>query len=131
MKRLPQILAGTAISTFLLFQSVPVQASPSKKESEHAGAALFREKGCAYCHGDAAAGTPKGPSLAAVRKSMNTAQVTDQIENGGQKMPAFGDSLSHDEIMQLVLFLRAKHRPAIPPAHQTASSASPLINPAQ
>jgi mono/diheme cytochrome c family protein len=99
------------------------------KAAEAAGATLFRDKGCAYCHGATAQGTPKGPSLANVRKTMKAAQISAQIENGGQKMPSFSDSLSHDEVAQLVAFLRAKHRPAsTPPPAQTSS---PVSNPGQ
>ncbi len=111
--------------------TLPLQAFEGKQKPEVAGAILFRDKGCAYCHGPAAAGTAKGPSLANVRKSMKTSQIIDQISNGGQKMPAFSDSLSNDEILQLVAFLRAKHRPVVPPATQSAPSPSPLSNPAQ
>jgi mono/diheme cytochrome c family protein len=131
MKRLPRFLAGTTAGISLLFLAHLAEASSGKKQAELAGAILFRDKGCAYCHGAAAAGTPKGPSLANVRKSMTTSEMTDQIENGGQKMPAFSDSLSSHEITQLVLFLRAKHRPVPPPATQSTPPPSPLSNPAQ
>src|SRR5579859_3127289 len=83
----------------------------SKKESEQAGANLFRDKGCAYCHGTNAQGTAKGPSLAHVRTALQPSQISNQILNGGQKMPSFQDSLSNDEIAQLVAYLRSKHRP--------------------
>jgi len=63
----------------------------SKKESEQAGANLFRDKGCAYCHGTNAQGTAKGPSLAHVRTALKASQISDQILNGGQKMPSFQD----------------------------------------
>lgn len=99
----------------------------SKKESEQAGATLFRDKGCAYCHGLKALGTAKGPSLATVRTKMKPPQIADQIQNGGQKMPSFKDSLSDDEVTQLVIFLRAKHRPAPAPVPTPA----PVSNPAQ
>lgn len=130
MKRLAQVFVGAAACISLLFLAYPALAS-GNKQSELAGAILFRDKGCAYCHGAAAAGTAKGPSLARIRKTMTALQMTDQIENGGQKMPAFDDSLSHDEIAQLVLFLRAKHRPVAPPAAQTTPLATPLSNPVQ
>jgi mono/diheme cytochrome c family protein len=94
------------------------------KESEQAGATLFRDKGCAYCHGANTQGTPKGPSLLAVRKLLKAQQIADQIKNGGQKMPSFEESLSPVEISELVSYLRAKHRPAPGPA------ASPEANPA-
>ncbi len=87
----------------------------SKKESEEAGAILFRDKGCAFCHGANAAGTTRGPSLADVRKTMKPEQIADQIQNGGKKMPSFKESVSKDEVDQLVAYLRAKNRPVCQP----------------
>jgi mono/diheme cytochrome c family protein len=103
----------------------------ASKADEQAGANLFRDKGCAYCHGAAAQGTQKGPSLANVRKTMKPAKISAQIENGGQKMPAFSDSLSHDEVALLVAFLRAKHRPAPAPVPTPVQSSTPVSNPGQ
>jgi len=105
--------------------SVHTAFASGSKESEQAGAVLFRDKGCAYCHGATGQGTQKGPSLADVRKTMKPQQITDQIENGGQKMPSFQDSLSNDEIAQLVAFLRARHRPVPPPAATPAQTSAP------
>ena len=99
----------------LLFVAVPLFGS-SKKDNEKAGAVLFRDKGCGYCHGAAGLGTGKGPSLANLRKKLKAPQTIDQIENGGQKMPSFRDSLTDDEVAKLVSYLRAKHRPVPPPA---------------
>ncbi len=92
---------------------IPAQAL-SRKESEKAGAMLFRDKGCAYCHGTSAEGTGRGPSLANLRKTWKGTQIADQIENGGQKMPSFKESVSPQELSQLVAYLRAKHRPIAP-----------------
>lgn len=61
-------------------------------------------------------GNNKGPSLADIRndKAWPPERITKQITDGGQKMPPFGDSLTDQEIAQLVAFLRAKDRPAAP-----------------
>jgi len=91
--------------------AAPSAGTEAPRTSEAAGATLFRDKGCAYCHGANAQGTPKGPSLGNVRKTMKPAQIADQIKNGGQKMPSFADSLSDAEVDQLVAYLRARHRP--------------------
>jgi len=99
----------------------------SNKESEQAGANLFRDKGCAYCHGATGQGTQKGPSLANVRKKLTAPKIAGQIQNGGQKMPSFSESLANDEIAQLVAFLRAKHRPVPTPVQVPA----PVSNPEQ
>ena len=97
------------------------------RAAEQAGAYLFHDKVCAYCHGATGAGTAKGPSLDSIRKTWKPAQIADQIENGGQKMPAFKDSLSNEQVAQLVTWLRAKHRP-VPTADPNETTVS---NPAQ
>jgi len=104
-------------ATILLFAALPAHASSSKADEE-AGAVLFRDKGCAYCHGAMGVGGKKAPSLTNLRtdKAWPPAKITTQILNGGQKMPPFGDSLTDEQIAQLVAWLRAKNRPVPPPA---------------
>ncbi len=88
------------------------------KAAEQAGALLFRDKGCTHCHGAGGIGTKKAPSLVDLRKNKQwtPAQITNQILDGGQKMPPFSDSVTDEEAAQLVAYLRAKHRPVPPPA---------------
>lgn len=95
----------------------------AKTRADETCAALFQEKGCVRCHGPGGSGGKKGPDLAHLRKDKQwtPAKITNQILNGGQEMPAFADSLTDPEIAQVVAYLRAKHRPAPPPA--CASSA--------
>ena len=90
----------------------------STEADEKAGAVLFRDKGCAHCHGADGAGTKKGPSLTTIRtdKAWPPEKITKQILNGGAKMPPFADSLSDPEVAQIVAYLRARHRPVPPPA---------------
>jgi mono/diheme cytochrome c family protein len=127
--RLFRWLSFLALSCYIV---LPLQtAYAAGAQAAAAGATLFRDKGCAYCHGASAEGTQKGPSLANVRKAMKPAQIASQIENGGQKMPSFSDSLSHDEVAQLVAFLRAKHRPAPAPLPEPAKSPAAVSNPGQ
>lgn len=78
-----------------------------------AGASLFQDRGCAHCHGANGEGTAKGPSLQGLAKDKfwTDAKLNDQIVNGGQKMPPFGDSLSDAEAMQLIAYLRAETKP--------------------
>lgn len=92
----------------------PVSANSKTKADEQAGAVLFRDKGCAHCHGADLAGTKKAPALPATLrkdKQWTPEKLTRQILDGGQKMPPFSDSLSDAEVAQLVAYLRAKHRP--------------------
>jgi mono/diheme cytochrome c family protein len=95
-------------------------AADSKSDAM-AGAVLYRDKGCAHCHGAHGEGTPKAPALFDIRKSKlwTGDKITQQILNGGQKMPPFADSLSDAEVAQVVSFLRAKNWPVPPPAAPT------------
>ncbi len=104
-------LLGSATSAHALLGS-------KTKAAEQAGAVLFRDKGCAHCHGEGGAGGKKGPDLTALRKDKvwTPAKIADQVLNGGQKMPPFRDSFTDEEVGQLIAWLRAKHRPIPPPA---------------
>lgn len=112
------------ISRFLCLAFVVVAAifacsafAADSKSDEMAGAILFRDKGCAHCHGAHGEGTLKAPSLVDIRKNKlwTPDKITQQILDGGQKMPPFGDSLSDPEVAQIVTFLRSKHWPIPPP----------------
>jgi mono/diheme cytochrome c family protein len=114
------------IATSTQFPRLAPAEAPQSQEAS--GANLFRDKGCAYCHGANTQGTPKGPSLLNVRKTMKAPQIVSQIKNGGQKMPSFEDSLSSTEIDQLVAFLRAKHRPQPAPLPAQPPAIPPVQN---
>jgi mono/diheme cytochrome c family protein len=109
-----------SISLILLVATIavgPASARASSKDAEQAGAVLFRDKGCTYCHGAGGTGGKKGPVLTNLRtdKLWPPEKITAQIMNGGQKMPPFSDSLTDVEIADLVAYLRAKHKPIPPP----------------
>ncbi|HEY1984685.1 MAG TPA: cytochrome c [Terracidiphilus sp.] len=105
-------------SVSVLGAPLAARAVDKTRADEQAGAILFRDKGCAHCHGDTLEGTKKAPSIKDIDKdpAWTTAKMTDQILNGGQKMPPFSDSLTDDEIARIVRYLRAKNRPSPPPA---------------
>ena len=114
-----KLFFAALIAALFLSVSLPAHAFGDKnKASEEAGAVLFRDKGCAYCHGANGIGGKKAPPLTGIRtdKAWPPAKITAQILNGGQKMPPFGDSLTDEQIAQLVAYLRAKNRPVPPPA---------------
>jgi mono/diheme cytochrome c family protein len=92
------------------------------KKAEIAGAALFRDQGCAHCHGADRAGTKKAPSLINIRndKKWTVDKMGTQILNGGKKMPPFSDTLSDKEISEIITYLRAKHPPQPPPVTQSS-----------
>lgn len=128
-KGYPWFVAGLlvlcALSPMLRSNGPVVQAS--SKQGRQAGAVLFHEKGCEHCHGVDGVGTDRAPALTTVGKRRKEAQIEQQIEKGGNGMPAYGEVLQPDEVKWLVEFLHAKrkapkNRPATPlPAAPPAS----------
>lgn len=98
---------------FCVVLPAPALFGSDDKAAAQAGANLFQTKGCAHCHGEGGVGGKKAPSLLDLPKSKQWTpeKITNQIMNGGQKMPAFYESLTDPEVAQLVAYLRAKNRP--------------------
>ena len=92
---------------FILTASGSAQ-TPDSSAAAQAGAALFRDN-CARCHGTHLEGGKKIPALADIdkKKHWTDERITHRIQNGEGKMPPFRDSLSADQIQQLIAFLRA------------------------
>jgi mono/diheme cytochrome c family protein len=105
------------VLALLLVLLAPALLAGQTLAAEAAGAQLFRDKGCVYCHGAGGAGTQKAPALTGLPtdKHWSPARIRAQILNGGQKMPPFADSVTDEEVEQLVAYLRAQNKPA-PPA---------------
>ncbi len=86
-------LLASLLSLVLIAIPVSAASAASSKQEElaKAGAALYRDKGCSYCHGAGGAGTKKAPPLTDIwkDKKLTTERMTNQILNGGQKMPPF------------------------------------------
>ena len=117
---LPLTLLGAALPlALILLAPLPAHAllGSQTKAAELAGAILFAKEDCAHCHGPGGSGGKKGPDLKDLRKDKNwpPQKIASQILNGGKKMPPFSDSLTDEQIAQLVAWLRAKHRPIPPP----------------
>jgi mono/diheme cytochrome c family protein len=112
----------------ILANSVPLFAA-SKSDQEKSGAVLFRDKGCTYCHGVGGVGTKKAPSLIGLPKDKTWTpdKITSQILNGGQKMPPFRESVTDNDVTDLIAYLRAKNKP-VPPA-ATAEDPAPASSP--
>ena len=110
---------------FAFFLAAPCLDGQGKKQAEITGAVLFRDRGCTFCHGVGAIGTPKAPALTGLPtdKTWTTEKITDQILNGGQKMPPFRDSVTDEEVSDLIAYLRAKDKPIPPPAAPVSSAA--------
>lgn len=104
------------------------QAAP-----DASGPVIFATAGCTHCHGEAGLGTENAPSLRAVRKNTTAAQMTQQITNGGQTMPPFGEILYAAQIQRVVDFLRSKDawkgKPAGPESKYKAPPLPPVTVP--
>jgi mono/diheme cytochrome c family protein len=97
------------------------------KEAAKAGAELFRDKGCTFCHGVGAVGTKKAPDLTGLPadKAWTPEKITNQILNGGQKMPPFRESVTDDEVKDLIAYLRTKNKPI--PSPLPVDGATPAV----
>jgi mono/diheme cytochrome c family protein len=89
--------------------------APDTQASAQAGAVVFHDN-CARCHGADLEGSQKAPRLADIgkKKHWTDDRITNRILNGAGKMPAFRQTLSDQQIQQLIAFLRAENRPALP-----------------
>lgn len=93
---------------------VPLLFTTLASAEETPGAALYRQKACATCHGaDGSGNTPVGKSLKArdlgsedVQKQSDD-ELAATIMNGRGKMPGFRSSLSTDQVKQLVTYIRS------------------------
>jgi mono/diheme cytochrome c family protein len=74
------------------------------------GADIYRQN-CMTCHGaDGKANTPKGKRKGATdltKSTISTAQGVKVIANGRENMPSFKDTLSDDEIREVMAYIRA------------------------
>jgi mono/diheme cytochrome c family protein len=105
-------------AVFLALLTTGSAQVPDTQAAEQAGAVLFRGN-CARCHGANLEGTKKAPAIAEIRKKKHWTdeRITDRVLNGaGKKMPPFRESLSDEQIQQLIAYLRAENRPTPPPA---------------
>ena len=72
------------------------------------GAKSFESRGCINCHTIAGVGGERGPNLGEVGRRLSNDELTARILNGGRNMPAYGTTLSPQELANLVEFLRTR-----------------------
>ena len=86
-----------------LSDNIVHDASPEVKRGIH----LFNNEGCLYCHKISGHGGIRGPELTRVGKRLTPREMTVRIVNGAENMPAYGGSLSREELASIVAFLSA------------------------
>ncbi|MVN22518.1 cytochrome b N-terminal domain-containing protein [Mucilaginibacter arboris] len=74
----------------------------------NAGAALFYNKGCLYCHKINNQGGIKGPDLSQIAQRLSKGDMIIRIVNGGGNMPAYGGILNKKELTEVVVFLQSR-----------------------
>ncbi|WP_416441335.1 cytochrome b N-terminal domain-containing protein [Leeuwenhoekiella sp. A16] len=94
------------------FDAEPVSAYialPAENENQvKKGVELFNTMGCIYCHKIGKKGGLRGPDLTKVEKRLTKDQMIIRITNGAENMPAYGGSLSSEELDDLISFLAAE-----------------------
>ena len=85
--------------------SEPQSPTPAAPRAAGPEQERFHQHGCATCHtlADAGASGAVGPNLDVLKPS--AAKVTDAVTNGVGVMPAYGETLSPDEITQLASYV--------------------------
>ncbi len=94
------------------FASQPLgpEVVQARTEQVQQGARLFHAEGCQFCHAFAGEGGQRGPSLTGVGDRLTQEQITISILNGRRNMPAYGNTLTPEELNALVAFLQSRSR---------------------
>jgi ubiquinol-cytochrome c reductase cytochrome b subunit len=85
--------------------SLPSSITSGLSGTRAQGAQVFEQRGCINCHRIAGAGGQRGPDLTRVGARLTGDQLTWRILNGGRNMPAYGTTLTPQEVSALVDFL--------------------------
>jgi ubiquinol-cytochrome c reductase cytochrome b subunit len=92
-------------------QPLPAVVVGDVSQDAKAGSVLFSKKACLYCHTISGNGGQRGPDLSNVADRMNSDELTVKIVNGGVNMPAYGATLTQQELHDLVKFLSTRKHP--------------------
>jgi ubiquinol-cytochrome c reductase cytochrome b subunit len=87
---------------------IPLSIVASVDTAVRAGSLLFHNMACEYCHKVAGYGGDTGPDLTYVARRLAPDQMRIRIINGGHNMPAFGQSMSGEELEKIVAFLQTR-----------------------
>jgi ubiquinol-cytochrome c reductase cytochrome b subunit len=72
-----------------------------------AGARVFHEAGCQFCHAVVGTGGSWGPDLTDVRARLSEPVLVDRILNGVGDMPGYRGTLSAEQLEEILAFLDA------------------------
>ena len=83
-------------------------------------ALLLQSKQCRNCHAIGDEGGHRGPDLSDVGTRMNEPELVRQVIQGGGNMPAYGNTLTPQEVKALVAYLVSLRPPNTIPAQNPA-----------
>ena len=89
-------------------QPLPASVVGDQRPEVVAGARLFHDKGCEYCHQMGGYGGRRGPDLSDVAARMKPDEITARITNGGPNMPAYVRTLTPAQVRSLMAFLSTR-----------------------
>jgi ubiquinol-cytochrome c reductase cytochrome b subunit len=92
------------------FEAQPLPAALIRSNSPLviAGARLFYDKGCEFCHTVEGRGGMRGPNLTDVASRLSINDIKIRILNGGGNMPSFAGILTREDLDDLVAFLESR-----------------------
>lgn len=75
-----------------------------------AGALVFHEKGCEYCHMVSGYGGLRGPNLTYAGDRLSPDQIETRIYSGATNMPSYNGNITPEELQDVVAFLESRRR---------------------
>src|SRR5581483_3279561 len=94
------------------------------------GAEVYVTLSCWRCHAIEGVGGQNGPSLTNVGARLDQSEIVTTILTGRGNMPAFGRTISPDQLDQLVAFLSTlRGGPGSPPARRENAGLDTISSP--
>lgn len=92
-----------------------------------AGAVVFHEKGCEFCHKMGSYGGLRGPDLSFAGDFLTPNQITTRIYSGATNMPSYNGNITSQQVSDVIAFLESRHRTGvvIPPENTLPANAVP------
>jgi ubiquinol-cytochrome c reductase cytochrome b subunit len=95
------------------------------------GAVVMQQKQCRNCHAIGGVGGHRGPDLSDVGLRLTHPQLVRQVIEGGGNMPAYGKTLTPDEVDAVVAYMVTLRPAHVKPAEDTTLSEASLEKPAK
>lgn len=87
---------------------LPATVLAGASPAEQRGADVFQQNGCISCHQLAGVGGQRGPDLTHIGTTLNRQELTWRILGGGNNMPAYGGTITPQQLDDLLAFLESR-----------------------